>query len=115
MLREIDAEKLECPYKDKMCITDKCMGWEWFSQYEDVAYENSALITEKRINELHAIGYEELPGHWGGFVLKNFFPMTEEELIKAKDNQYGTQRFFGLPTKDRSQWIGSCKCCSSGE
>ena len=113
MYLEADAKKMECPYKDKTCVTDECMGWDWFSRFGDVVYENASTITEKRKNELKGLGYIELPSHGGGLSLKELFPMTDEEKIKATSNSYGNQLLFGLLTDDKSKWYGQCSCLAS--
>ena len=114
MFTEEEAKKLECPYKDKKCVTDECMAWDWFSRFSDVAYENASIITEKRRKELKELGYIELPAHGGGLALKELFPMTEEEKTKAASNAFGNQLFFGLLTDDKSKWYGHCSCLTSG-
>lgn len=117
MYKESVAKELECPYKDKLCVVDKCMSWVWFSKFKDVAYENASEITDRRRNELATMGYIELPAHGGGLLLKQFFPMSIDEVAKAKTNAYGNQLLFGLPTENRELWLGHCSClvASSGE
>lgn len=111
----VQAEKLRCPYVDKKCETTKCMGWEFVSEFSDIAYENSSTMQDEDREKLEKAGYFPLPAHGLGLELKKYFPMTESETNKAKGNTYGTQLFFGKRTEDQSLWLGRCKCLSKGE
>lgn len=104
MYLENEAKKMECPYKDKSCVTDKCMGWEWVSKFGDIVYENALSLKDEQRKSLEDAGYVEIPSHGLGLALKQFYPMTDDERQKVKNNTFGTQLFFGLETKYFSQW-----------
>ena len=108
MFFQADASKLRCPYVDKKCETEKCMGWKWLAKFEDIVYENASTLTDARRKELENAGYQELPSYGLGLALKSFYPLTEDEKIKAKGNTIGTQLFFGKPTEDKTKWVGDC-------
>lgn len=110
MYLETDAKKMECPYKDKKCVTDKCMGWEWVSKFGDIIYENALSFGDEQRTTLLEKGYVEIPAHGLGLALKQFYPMTEDEKQKVKNNTFGTQLFFGLETSDKTKWVGDCTC-----
>lgn len=110
MYLETDAKKMECPYKDKKCVTDKCMGWEWVSKFGDIVYENALSLKDEQRKSLEDAGYAEIPSHGLGLALKQFYPMTDDERQKVKNNTFGTQLFFGLETKDKTKWVGDCTC-----
>ena len=111
----MQAEELRCPYVDKKCETEKCMAWEFVSDFSDITYENSSTIEDSVKLQLEKDGYFPLPAHGLGLELKKYFPMTEEETIKARGNTYGTQLFFGKRTEDKSLWLGRCSCLNKGE
>lgn len=109
------AESLRCPYVDKNCETEKCIAWEVVSNFDDIIYENSSTIEESTKIKLEKDGYFPLPAHGIGLELKKYFPMTEDEINKARGNTYGTQLFFGRKTEDKTKWFGRCSCLNKGE